>query len=324
MKALITGADGFAGPYLAERLLDEGFDVVGMVHPGWDGTPRVPTLGQVQIERCDIRDKDRLARIIRDTKPERVFHLAALSSPANSVSNPSVTYETNFIGTLNLLTAIYAGDFACRFLYVSSSEVCGLVGQNELPLKEEAPYRPANPYAGSKAAGELLTCQFVRSHGIEAVCVRPFNHTGPRQSAAFVCSSLARQVAEIILGMREPVIEVGNLAVSRDFTDVRDMVRGYYLLLERGVPGEIYQLCSGHPVSIQTILDLLTDNISIPIRVVVDPARVHSHSASTVWGVADKARQAVGWEPQYSLQTTLLDLRGYWEGVLSSTLKVKS
>jgi len=198
-----------------------------------------------------------------------------------------------------------------------------MVGDGELPLREDAALRPANPYAGSKAAGELMACQFFWSYGVKVVRVRPFNHTGPRQSESYVCSSLARQVAEIDLGMREPVVQVGNLAALRDFTDVRDIVRGYCLLLDKGEPGEVYQLCSGHPVSIETILRLLTNSASTPIRIVVDPARAHAHGAHKVWGTADRAERTVGWRPQYPLEKTLQDLKDYWHGVLRSTVTVK-
>jgi GDP-4-dehydro-6-deoxy-D-mannose reductase len=324
MKALITGAGGFAGSHLAEYLLGQALEVVALVRPDENLAHLKPILDQVQVEYCDIHDADRLAQVFRDTKPQRIFHLAALTSPAESLENPKATYETNVIGTLNLLDGVRQVGLDCRFLFVSSSEVYGTVNDDDLPLREEAVLRPANPYAGSKAAGELLTCQFVRSYGIEAICVRPFNHTGPRQSAAFVCSNLARQVAEIVLGVHEPVIKVGNLATCRDFTDVRDMVRGYGLLLEKGDPGDVYQLCSGRPVSIERILEILQDSTSAPIRIAVDPTRVHVHSARVLWGVAEKAQRTVGWTPEYPLERTLVDLKKYWEDSLRSTPSVRT
>ncbi len=265
MIALLTGAGGFAGSHLAEYLLHEGAEVLALVRPNDDLVRLEPILGQLKVERADIRDGERLIQILQDTKPERVFHLAAVTSPADSVLNPKSTYEVNLMGTLNLLEGARQTGLDCRILFVSSPEVYGMVGDGELPLREDAALRPANPYAGSKAAGELMACQFFWSYGVKVVRVRPFNHTGPRQSESYVCSSLARQVAEIDLGMREPVVQVGNLAALRDFTDVRDIVRGYCLLLDKGEPGEVYQLCSGHPVSIETILRLLTNSASTPI-----------------------------------------------------------
>lgn len=323
MIALLTGAGGFAGSHLAEYLLHEGAEVLALVRPNDDLVRLEPILGQLKVERADIRDGERLIQILQDTKPERVFHLAAVTSPADSVLNPKSTYEVNLMGTLNLLEGARQTGLDCRILFVSSPEVYGMVGDGELPLREDAALRPANPYAGSKAAGELMACQFFWSYGVKVVRVRPFNHTGPRQSESYVCSSLARQVAEIDLGMREPVVQVGNLAALRDFTDVRDIVRGYCLLLDKGEPGEVYQLCSGHPVSIETILRHLTNSASTPIRIAVDPARAHAQGAQKVWGTADRAERTAGWRPQYPLERTLQDLKNYWHGVLRSTVTVK-
>jgi GDP-4-dehydro-6-deoxy-D-mannose reductase len=324
MKALITGAGGFAGSHLAEYLLGQGMEVMALVREDESLVHLQPILSQVRVERCDILDANRLSWVFANQEPHRVYHLAALTSPAGSLQNPTMTYQTNVMGTLHLLEGVRRAGRDRRFLFVSSSEVYGEVSDEQLPLREDSALHPANPYAGSKAAGEIMTCQFVRSYGIEAVCVRPFNHTGPRQSSAFVCSSLARQVAEIVLGMRENVIKVGDLESSRDFTDVRDIVRGYHLLLEKGEPGDVYQLSSGRPVSVASILGILRDSTSIPIRVEVDPARVHAHSARALWGVAEKAERAVGWKPRYSLETTLLDLKAYWEDALRSSLSVRS
>jgi GDP-4-dehydro-6-deoxy-D-mannose reductase len=323
MRALVTGAAGFAGSHLAEYLLGQGLEVVALVRPQDELNNLTPILGQVQVERCDIREKDRLTDLFRETKPQRVYHLAALSSPAESLHDPRQTYEINLMGTLNLLEAVRQVGLACRFLYVSSSEVYGKVSDDELPLREEAALRPANPYASSKAAGEVLTSQFVRSYDIEAICVRPFNHTGPRQPAAFVCSGLAQQIAEVALGVREPAIHVGNLEFSRDFTDVRDIVRGYFFLLEKGAPGEVYQLCSGRPVRIGEILEVLKRSLSTPVQVHLEAARVNAYSARTAWGVADKAERTANWKPQYSLETTLRDLVAYWEGVLRANTRLR-
>jgi GDP-4-dehydro-6-deoxy-D-mannose reductase len=205
-----------------------------------------------------------------------------------------------------------------RLLYVSSSEVYGPVHSDHLPLREETTFRPANPYAGSKAAAELLALQFFQSYGLPIIRARPFNHTGPRQSATFVCSSLARQLAEIDAGLRPPIITVGNLQVCRDFSDVRDIVRGYHLLLEKGEPGDVYQLCSGRAVSIGAVLSILKDSTSTPVQVTVDQPRGGSREAPALWGEFTKAERAVGWIPQYHLETTLGDLKLYWKRQLQS------
>lgn len=322
MRALITGAGGFAGSYLAEYLLREGLEVNGLVSPQ-DGLARLaPVAGDLHIERGDIRDQARVADVVRTLRPEHIYHLAGITSPADSLLHPKETYDANFLGTLNLLDAIRALKLDCHFLLVSSPEVYGIVQESELPLREDSPLRPANPYGGSKAASELLASQFFRSYKIPIVIVRPFNHTGPRQSEAFVCSGLARQVAEIELCMRMPVIEVGNLSASRDFTDVRDIVHGYYLLLKYGQPGEIYQLCAGERVSIELVLQSLMSIAGVPIEVMVDKTRVRGHGSSALGGTAEKAERAVGWKKKYPLQTTLRDLLRFWESTLGRTASV--
>jgi GDP-4-dehydro-6-deoxy-D-mannose reductase len=323
VKALVTGAAGFVGSHLAEFLLRRGIEVVGLVRAEDETFRLAPILPNIQIERGDIRDRDRMIQILRDTRPDRIFHLAGVTSPAGTLSNPRLAYDVNFVGTLNLLEGVRHLSVDCRILFVSSSEVYGAVRGENLPLREGSPLHPSNPYAGSKAAGEVLACQFYRGFGVQVVLARPFNHTGPRQSKEFVCSSLARQVAEINLGIREAEVQVGNPAVVRDFTDVRDIVRGYDLLLEKGELGEVYQLCSGRPVSVETILSILAGFASKPIRVVVDPARAPLSANRAIWGIADKAERTVGWKPQYSLETTLRDLESYWKGVLSTAADAK-
>jgi GDP-4-dehydro-6-deoxy-D-mannose reductase len=187
-----------------------------------------------------------------------------------------------------------------------------VVGASALPLREETPLRPANPYAGSKAAGEMLAFQFFKCDDMAIVRVRPFNHTGPRQSPTFVCSDFARQVAEIELGLRPPRITVGNLKVERDFSDVRDIVRGYHLLLEKGVPGEVYQLGAGRAVSIEEILQTLLRQTKTPVEVVVDPERVRPSESPSVWGDTFKAESSVGWKREFSLGKALQDLKRDW------------
>jgi len=209
----------------------------------------------------------------------------------------------------------------CRFLLVSSGDVYGIVPREKLPMREEMEPHPLNPYAGSKAAAEILALQFFRSYGLPIVRVRPFNHTGARQSSKFVCSKFARQVAEINLGVRPPTILAGNIHVVRDFSDVRDIVRGYGDLLESGAPGEVYQLCSGHPVSIESILQTVISFASKPVQVLVDKSLVRDHEAAEVWGDYSKARLATGWEPRHDLTDTLRGLELYWEARLGSQTK---
>lgn len=318
MKALITGGGGFAGSHLAEYLLEQGQEVVSLLAPQAPVENLSHILARICVVRADLRDAERMFEVLRDTNPLRIYHLAALSSPVESLQDPRLTYEVNFGGTLNLFLAWRRQQLDCRFLYVSSSDVYGVVRGENLPLREEAPLRPANPYAASKAAVELLALQFWQSYGMPVVRVRPFNHTGPRQSSNFVCSSLARQVAEIDLGLRPPKVSVGNLEIKRDFSDVRDIVRGYYLLLERGEPGDVYQLCSGRAVSVEEILRVLLGVCSKPVEVHVDQSRLRPAECAALWGEVSKAEQTVGWKRQFTLETTLLDLKQYWVEFLRS------
>lgn len=318
MRTLITGVDGFAGSHLAEYLLSQGQEVIALVRNEKEVANLASFRTRLRLEEADVRDDERVFQVLRKMKPERIYHLATMSSPSASIGDPRLTYDVNFGGTLNILCAWRQLQFDCRPLFVSSADVYGLPRIEDLPLREDAPFRPANPYAASKAASELLVCQFFQSYGLPIVRVRPFNHTGPRQAPAFVCSDFARQIAEIELGLRPALITVGNLKVSRDFSDVRDIVRGYHLLLEHGKPGDVYQLCSGCSVSIESILQILMEFSSKPIQVTVDQSRVRSHEAPALWGDPTKAQNAVAWKPQHTLKTSLRDLAVYWENALRS------
>lgn len=313
MRALITGGAGFAGSYLAEHLLRRNDDLTLIARPeeSLDGVEHL--LPQVRAERADLRDFVRVRQILAEVRPQRIFHLAAFSSVVNSFQNPRECYEVNLSGTLNLLEAWRGLGFEARLLLVSSSDVYGRAKDADLPLREESSLCPASPYAGSKIAAEFLAIQFGLSYGLPVVRVRPFHHTGPRQSPAFVCSNLARQVAEIVCGLRPPVISVGNPSVGRDFSDVRDIVRGYALLIEQGRAGEVYQLCSGRPLVIGQLIEWLTAAASAPIEVRVDASKVRAGEPAVLWGDSKKARAEFGWSAEYDLRTTLTDLEAYWE-----------
>jgi GDP-4-dehydro-6-deoxy-D-mannose reductase len=317
MRSLITGCGGFAGSHLAEFLLAQGHEVTGLLPEGESLGNLQPLASRIRVERVDLRDSRRVREVSKYSAPQRIYHLAALSSPSESLQDPALTYEVNFGGTLNLLLAWRELQLDCRFLYVSSSEVYGLAQKAELPLREETPLGPMNPYAASKAAAEFLAFQFFQSYGLPVVRVRPFNHTGPRQSPRFVCSSIAKQVAEVNRGLREPAIAVGNIHQRRDFSDVRDIVRGYHLLLEKGDPGEVYHLCSGRAVSIDEILRALVALAVKPIEVRAEASRMRAQEAVALYGDFSRAR-AVGWEPQFKLETTLRDLEAYWEDALGA------
>jgi GDP-4-dehydro-6-deoxy-D-mannose reductase len=313
MRTLITGCAGFAGSHLAEYLLQRNEELIGLLAPDGDSANLQHIKEHLEFVVADLREIDRVRQVIESFKPQRIYHLAAFTSPAESYGDAEQTYHVNFTGTLNLLSAWLRVGMDCRFLLVSSAEVYGIVPKEKLPLREEMEPRPVNPYAGSKAAAEVLALQFFRSYGLPIVRVRPFNHTGPRQSPRFVCSNFARQVAEIELGLRPPTIVAGNIDAARDFSDVRDIVRGYYELMEHAEAGEVYQLCSGRSVSIKSVLDILISCSSQPLQLSVDRSLLRKHDATEIWGDYSKAGIAVGWKPRHELTDTLRELTLYWK-----------
>lgn len=315
MRCLLTGADGFAGSYLAGQLLADGRQVVAVVRDVRRLQRLGPIAAQLELHAADLRQRERIAEIVRDTRPDVIYHLGALSSPSEAMENPAAAYDVNVGGTVNLLEAVRLAKRECRFLYVSSSEVYGMPESTE-PLTENSSVRPHNPYAASKRAAELAVLQYGRNYGIQAIVARPFQHTGPGQSSSFVCSAFARQIAAIHLGSKSPEVRVGNLDVFRDFSDVRDIVRGYRLLMERGRPGEIYQLCSGRAIAIREVLDSLIGFSGREVEVIVDPGKVRAHDAPVLRGDPSKAAAEAGWNPQYDLKATLQALLLYWEQAL--------
>ncbi|MGE5755446.1 MAG: GDP-mannose 4,6-dehydratase, partial [Planctomycetaceae bacterium] len=253
-------------------------------------------------------------------QPEVIYHLAAQANPQASVADPRGTWALNLGGALNLLEAVKVSGQAPRVVLVGSGVCYGNPVPEHLPVTESCPLRPNNPYAASKAAADLLGVQHFLAHGTDVVMVRPFNHAGPRQSPTYVLSALARQVAEVEAG-RKARVEVGNLDVVRDFTDVRDVVRGYRLLAERGVAGEIYNLGSGQGVKLADALDTLTVQADAPVDVCVDPARVRPVDQPLLVADATKLRRATVWEPRFSIAQTLADMLQYWREVIAREVR---
>jgi GDP-4-dehydro-6-deoxy-D-mannose reductase len=321
MRALVTGVSGFVGGHLCEHLVAEGDQVVGISARGkW--SPDLSHLGKtVRIERLDLIEtgEDELAEQLRRKQPEVIYHLAAQSNPQQSVADPRGTWALNLGGTLNLLEAIKASGLKPRVIVVSSGTCYGDPAPEFIPVREDCPLRPNNPYAASKAAADLLGIQHHLAHGTNVIIVRPFNHTGPRQSPRYVLAALAAQVAEVESGRKE-CIEVGNLDVVRDFTDVRDVVHGYRLLAAQGISGEIYNLGSARGTRIADALEHLRALATRPVAVRVDPARVRPVDLPMLVADASKLRAATGWEPRYSIEQTLADmLEGCRGGVVGIT-----
>jgi GDP-4-dehydro-6-deoxy-D-mannose reductase len=271
MRAVVTGVSGFVGGHLAEHLVAKGDLVVGLSLSGhWPG--ELAHLGKaVRIESFDLveRSEADFAELLRRKQPEVIYHLAAQSNPQESLSDPRGTWSLNLGGSLNLLEAVKASGQKSRVVLVSSGVCYGNPPPEFIPVGEDCPLRPNNPYAASKAAVDLLGIQHYLAHGTDIIMVRPFNHAGPRQSSRYVLAALALQVAEVESGHRD-CLEVGNLDVIRDFTDVRDVVCAYRFLAEGGQSGEVYNLGSGQGTKIADALEQLRSQAKTPIPVSVD------------------------------------------------------
>ena len=317
MRALVTGAFGFAGRHLVRLLREKDWTVVALAYPrepdrGGSDRPEATRL------EADLLEPEAVARAVTEAQPDAIFHLAAFSNPEQSWTESRRTLETNVIGTHNLLQATLASGAKPRVLLVGSTQQYGLVPEEDQPIREEHPQRPRSPYGVSKAAQELLGLSFFYAEGLPVYLVRAFNHAGPGQDPSYVCSSFARQVVEIETGRREPTIRVGNLAVRRDFSDVRDVVRAYVAVVERGEPGQPYNICRGEAYSIRQILDALLNLTSAAVTIEVDRNRYHSVDAPLVLGDNSKARYELGLEPRLSLKQTLADLLDDWRARMGS------
>jgi GDP-4-dehydro-6-deoxy-D-mannose reductase len=320
MRALVTGVSGFVGGHLAEHLIDSGDLVVGISASGRWPNSLAHLARQVRIEPWDLSDcaEADLANLIARKQPEVIYHLAAQSNPQASVADPRGTWALNLGGTLNLLEATRVSGGKPRVILVGSGVCYGNPGPKYLPVNERCPLRPNNPYAASKGAADLLGVQHFLAHGTDVVMVRPFNHCGPRQSPTYVLGALSKQVAEVEAGRAERV-EVGNLDVVRDFTDVRDVVRAYRLLASRGAGGEIYNLGTGQGTRLSDALATLTSLANKPIEVHVDPARLRPVDQPLLVADATKLCAATDWGPRYQIERTLSDMLDYWRESIRMT-----
>jgi GDP-4-dehydro-6-deoxy-D-mannose reductase len=311
VRVLITGIAGFVGSHLVDFLqrLPDAPDIHGLIKPR--GTlPELPS--SVALWEADLEDAPSVVRARDAAAPDRIVHLAAQSSPQLSWADPSGTYRTNVIGLLNVLEAVRKRGLSPRTLVVGSAEEYGLPDARDLPLREDAPLKPQSPYASSKVAQGFLALQYALAYRLPIIRTRTFHHTGSRRGEAFAESSFARQIAEIEAGLRPPVVHVGNLDAVRDFTDVRDVLRAYWLLMERGQPGEVYNVCSGRGLRIGDLLDLLIRLSGREIEVRVDPQKVRKAEIPEVIGDRSRITAATGWEPDVPLERTLGFLLDGW------------
>jgi len=320
MNVLITGITGFAGSHLAEYILAHhpGVKVHGTVR--WrsrmENIAPLVRKGKVTLHEADLKDISSLRKALRASAPDRIFHLAAQSFVPASWKLPSETFTINAVGQINLFESVLAEKLDPRIQIAGSSEEYGMVLPNEVPMKETNPLRPLSPYAVSKVAQDLLGYQYWQSYRLHIIRTRGFNHTGPRRGEVFVTSNFARQIAQIEKGLSEPVIRVGNLDAKRDFTDVRDTVRGYWLALEKGEPGEVYNIGTGTTISMKDMLDILLGFSKVKVKVKVDPDRLRPSDVQILCADVTKFKKATGWAPKIPLATTLQDLLDYWRAIV--------
>lgn len=313
MKVLITGVTGFVGSHLAEFCLSRGdVEVVGTYR--WRSRrENIDHIKDLKLVECDLLDSASVRDALKAHRPDWIFHLAAQSFVPTSWNAPAQTVVTNVVGQVHLFEAMRALDLLdSRFLVVGSSEEYGLVLPDEIPIKEGQPLRPLSPYAVSKVAQDLLGFQYFRSYGLHAVRTRAFNHGGPRRGEVLLPSDFAKQIAEIEKGLRSPVVEVGNLEAVRDFTDVRDVVRAYWLALERGDPGDVYNIGSGRGTKIRDLLDGLLGMTDVSIEIRQVPEKMRPSDVEILVCDCSTFRAKTGWEAQIPLETMLRDTLDYW------------
>jgi len=312
-KVLITGVTGFAGSHLADYCLERGdVDLHGIIR--WRSrTENIEHLeGRFQLHECDLRDAGSTRDVIERIRPDYIFHLAAQSFVPTSWRAPTESLTTNILGQLNIFEAVRKTGLDCRIQLACSSEEYGMVYENEVPITEDNPLRPLSPYGVSKVAQDLLGYQYFKSYGTDIVRTRGFNHTGPRRGPVFVCSDFAKQIVDIEKGRRDPVIRVGNLEAKRDFSDVRDMVRAYYLALEKGKSGEVYNICSEKNWKVSEILDMLLALSTVKIDVQLDPERLRPSDVPILLGDCTKFKRDTGWKPTIAFEQTLADIMEFW------------
>lgn len=309
MNILITGAVGFVGQHLMQHLRKVSPEArlhgVVIAPPGEGALP-------AHYHTLDLRDPAAVAALIDGIPFSRVYHLAAQANVARSHDHPWETLENNIRMQVNLLEAIRHTQAPPRLLIISSGEVYGTDASGEAPPDETSPLRPTSPYSVSKVAQDMLGLQYHLAHQLPIMRARPFNHLGPGQALGFVAPDFAMQIARIEAGLQDPVMRVGSLDSERDFTDVRDIVSAYQLIMDRGIPGEAYNVASGRTRRIGELLEILCKLSTTHITINQDQSRLRPGKPGKSWGDATKLRETTGWSPQIPLETTLSDVLNDW------------
>jgi len=292
-KILIIGGTGFVGQHFKQQ---------------FSHIYQITATGS----ETDIRNRQQLSESVKRINPNLIINMAAITTVKETIEHPSDTYDIGFLGTLNLLTILKENNFTGRLLQISSSEVYGYPAIERLPIKENEPLRPKSPYAVSKAASEMLCYQWSQTEAFDIINARPFTHIGPNQSSRFAIAHFTSQVAKIITHQREPILHVGNLDTTRDFTDVRDVVSAYALLLEKGTNGETYNICSGQEYHLRSALEQIISCSKLPIEIIQDPLLTRKCEQQRIVGNNQKLRQATGWNTTIKITKTIDDMLEYW------------
>lgn len=309
-RALIIGAGGFVGDYLIQCLSENG---VSKIHATKLPDQEYDNKNAI-IHDLNIMDMENIVSVLYETRPTHIFHLAAQSSVGLAWKKPGLTIDINIKGSVNVLDAVRELYYNPRILMIGSGEEYGHIKPEEVPIQEENHIRPGNIYAATKACQNMIGGIYAKAYDMDLLQVRAFNHIGPGQASLFVVSDFCKQTAEIEKGMREPIIKVGNLMARRDFTDVRDVVRAYYLLAEKGVRGETYNVGCGKAVYINDILTMIISRSCKEIAVEVDQSKIRPVDVPIIEADISKIKKTVGWAPQIPLEQTIEETLDYWRG----------
>lgn len=316
MRILVTGAAGFVGSHLIERLEQESgeppAEVVAWFRPGTEPLVRG---SRVRWQGVELHDRAAVVAAVAEARPTLIYHLAGAAHVGDSWSHSHETFAGNVLGTHHLFTGLRQASLRPRVLITSTAMVYAPAGH---AITEHDIVRPNNPYGTSKVAQEMLGLRAWQDDGIPVLIARAFNHIGPRQSPSFVASSIAKQIAEIESGSKPPVLAMGNLDPLRDIMDVRDTVRAYRAMMEAAEPGRAYNVCSGHPTAIKTLVELMQSHAKVPVRIEQDPARFRRNDHPLLLGDHSRLTADTGWVPQLTLEQTVDDLLNYWRSVIAS------